>query len=145
MGKLIVAICMVGLMGGCALTPPSAPVSRETLDRIAANRPHCAESRQCEAMWAAARNWVVSSCGMKIQTISDGFIETYNSDGWGMYCRVWTDPTPDGGYDFHALFKCASLMGACAQQSWTVAAESMERQVNDAGRLFARAIPTATR
>jgi hypothetical protein len=81
--RMVLAGLLAGIMAGCVVVPERAPIDQATLKNIATNMPHCSEAHVCEAMWAAARDWVVSSCGMKIQTISDSFIETYNSDGYG--------------------------------------------------------------
>lgn len=63
--------------------------------------PSCSSERQCAGMWAAARDWVASSCEMKIRTMTDSYIETFTSE-YGSYCRVWRDPLPAGGFIFRA-------------------------------------------
>jgi hypothetical protein len=136
--RAIIAGCLAGLLAGCYVPTifPTLKVPDEVRAQIAANRPHCDEPRQCEAMWAAARNWVVSSCGMKIQTATDGFIETYNSRGNLLACRVWRDPAPEGGYDFHGSFGCE---GRCYESGYYPPALAMENAINEAGKRFATA------
>lgn len=132
----LAGLALVGILAGCVAVP-APQVSQEIRDKIAANRPHCSEPRECEAMWAAARNWVVSNCGMKIQTMADSFIETFGSDGYGLYCRVWKDPSPGGGYDFHAAFNCAGRMG-CGMRVDAPAALLLENATNAAGAQFTK-------
>jgi hypothetical protein len=92
-----IALGLLLILAGCA----TAPADPAALAALQANAPRCAAPRQCALMWSAARNWVTSSCGMKIQTITEDFIETYNSLGTEAACRVTRDPEPAGGFSFH--------------------------------------------
>jgi hypothetical protein len=133
--RILSATALTGILMGCVAAPPIPQISQEMRDRIAANRPHCAEARQCEAMWAAMRDWVVKNCEMKIQTIADSFIETYNSVANKLYCRVWKDPSPGGGYDFHAEFNCNY---GCVINPDAPPALLLENAVNAAAAQFAQ-------
>jgi len=95
-------------------------------------RPKCNDSKTCERQWIAARNWVINTCAMKIQTITDGYIETYNSVGanTGLACRVTKDIEPDGVYAFVITTSCGNIFG-CVPDSWQ-AAQSFNDTVNAA-------------
>ena len=95
----------VGLCG-CA-TSPSA-VTRQQAEEV---HPVCSSRPQCDAMWAAARDWARSSwCPHPIRIMNDSYIETYESIGneVGLACWVRTDPLPQGGYQFTAHARCAN-------------------------------------
>lgn len=125
---IFVALC---LLGGCV-------TSQDQTAQIAAlreNIPKCTEQRVCEGMWAAARNWVANSCGMKIQTMSDSFIETYGStSALTTGCRVTKDPEPAGGYSFHVAVACGGYTG-CAEAEVPMTA-SFQSSVRTAGDAF---------
>lgn len=122
------------LLTACA-TPEQLARQQEQRDRFLASRPVCTSDRQCEAMWAAARNWVTSTCGMKIQTMTDSFLETYNSIDMRLACRVTKDPLPQGGYRFEVTTGCGNMFG-CAPDSWQ-AAFDFNTRVTQAGAAFA--------
>ena len=98
MSKFLICVTFC-LMAGCA----SQQINPDEMASMRANVPKCTAQRECEAMWVAARNWVTSSCGMKIQTITDGYIETYGPLDGNAACRVTRDPEPAGGYSFHVM------------------------------------------
>lgn len=124
------------LLSGCSQEFWQRPVDQanareaEALARIKANTPICTEPRECEGMWSAARNWVSASCGMKIQTMTDSFIETFNSVDGAAACRVTKDPRPEGGYSFQALVNCA---GGC--EPYALVAD-FQRTLRSAGDAF---------
>ena len=97
-------ICVTFLLAlGCEL----APISPDQIAAMRANIPRCTAQRECEAMWSAARNWVTSSCAMKIQTMTDTFIETYNSNfALSAVCRSDQRSGTGGGYSFHVAVSC---------------------------------------
>lgn len=71
----------------------------------------CTSTPQCEAMWAAARNWINSAyCGCKVKTMTDSYIETCDSVGNStvLACSVAKVPRPQGGYNFVAKAHCAN-------------------------------------
>lgn len=97
------------------------------------NTPYCYNSRQCEYEWAAARDWVTSHCAMKIQNITDSFIETYNAingeTGWA--CRVTKNPAPNNGYVIEIKIWCANMFGCIPDQDVGIA--DFNRTVKSAG------------
>ncbi|WP_221176654.1 hypothetical protein, partial [Xanthomonas vasicola] len=62
------------------LTACAAPAVRQAQQKeLIEGIPVCTNQKQCAAQWAAASNWVVRNCGMKIQTTSESLIQTFNS------------------------------------------------------------------
>jgi hypothetical protein len=123
--KSIFIAFLFALTAGCATSAP-APDLRATV-------PVCSNARQCEAMWSAARDWVASSCEMKIQTMSDGYVETFNSIGTAHACRATRDPDPAGdGYAFHILVGCANPF-MCNAVGYV---QAFQRGVTAAGEAF---------
>lgn len=118
------AIILGALLAICAITPaPAAELAS----------PHCSSERQCAGMWAAARTWVVDNCEMKIETMSDSYIETHNSIEGRSWCRVWRDPDPAGGFVFHARITYGGLFSSkhVAQM-----AQSLQAALNAAADTF---------
>jgi hypothetical protein len=104
------AIALIALLvlAGCASLRETPPMDPAALAALEANVPRCSTARNCALMWSAARNWVTSSCGMRIQTISEDFIETFGSIDTAAACRVTRDPDPLGGYSFHVVVSYAN-------------------------------------
>lgn len=123
------------LLGACATVTPQQTSALQA--RALATIPHCTTQRQCEGEWAAARDWVTANCAMKIQTMTDSFIETYNAVGGepGLACRVTKDPIPSGGYAITVAANCDNMFG-CVPNQW-VAIVDFNEKVNDAGKAFA--------
>lgn len=122
------------LLGGC-VSQQARDTQEAEITRLRANIPKCTEQRECEGMWAAARNWVASSCGMKIQTLGDSYIETYTSTSISETgCRVTKDPEPAGGYSFHVFVACGGLTG-CMNSPLPMIA-SFQTSVRTAGDAF---------
>lgn len=69
---LFFATSLALLLGGCALTPEQQAYQASRQRKFEATRPTCNTPESCERIWALARNWVVSNCAMKIQTIPHG-------------------------------------------------------------------------
>lgn len=111
--KRIVSVMTVALLTSCALSPEQQAAVANQQQRFLESRPRCYDSSSCERIWSAARNWVINNCGMKIQNITDGYIETYNStDGsTDIHCLVTKDPLPDNGYVLNVTIGCANVFG----------------------------------
>ena len=75
--RLTVTVIMSGLLSACAGVGPSPDVIAKST-QFEQTIPACKDSKECEVMWAAARDWVLSNISWKIQTISDGFIQTFS-------------------------------------------------------------------
>lgn len=121
------------LLAGCVTESPADDAAARAA--LAANVPVCSDQRQCEGMWSAARNWVNATCGMKIQTMTDTYIETYNSTNTDAACRVTKDPRPEGGYTFHVAVSCGNMFG-CVPSAVSVVG-SFQSTVKAAGAAFA--------
>lgn len=134
--RIIAAIIVLGVwLSGCA-GAPSAQVGTAR-QRNADVRPVCMSTRQCEAMWAAARNWITSAyCGCKIKTMSDSYIETCDSVGNStvLACSVTKVSRPEGGYQFIAKAHCANWF-ACFPPA-TDAVLNFNAKVTSAGTDF---------
>jgi len=135
---LLNVICMSAL-ASCATVSPQQDDALKA--QAQATIPHCTAARQCEGEWAAARDWVVSNCAMKIQTMTDSYIDTYNAtDGEaGLACQVTKDPDPKGGYNIAIAVNCDNMFG-CVPNQW-VAIVAFNKAVNSAGAAFAPASP----
>jgi hypothetical protein len=135
MGKAIFAVLSLLALTGCATMTPQQQA--EFQQQMAATQPRCATKRQCEAAWSAARNWVNTNCGMKIQTMTDSYIETYNSidSDPSLACRVTKDPDSSGGYSLSITVSCANMFG-CVPDAHQ-AALSFNREVSATTQQFA--------
>lgn len=111
MNRIIVGLSLSMLLAGCATMSPQQQADFQ--QQMVATQPHCMSQRQCEAAWSAARNWVNGNCGMKIQTMTESYIETYNSPDSSpdIACRVTKDPDPSGGYSLSIAVSCSNLFG----------------------------------
>ncbi|WP_301530078.1 hypothetical protein [Klebsiella pneumoniae] len=74
MKKVVIFLATLAL-AGCVSNSERQKQQAE-IDRTT---PSCSSQKQCDAAWAAARQWVNQNCGMKIQNYSSDYIETYNS------------------------------------------------------------------
>lgn len=121
MAALAAMVMMTGLTG-CAVSPEQRAAMEARQQRFEATRPRCSDDAACERAWAAARSWVTQNCGMKIQNITDGFIETYNSiDGnTALHCRVTKDPEGQTGWVLTVTTGCGNLFG-CIPDAWAAA------------------------
>ena len=83
------------------------------LDAEAQNTPRCYNTDDCARMWAAARAWVSRSISWKIQTMSEGFLETYNPTEHSpkSAARVVQEPIPNGGYQYNLSVWCRNMFG----------------------------------
>lgn len=119
------------MLSACATLTPAQRDQLQTEAFI--NTPYCYNARQCEYEWAAARDWVTNNCAMKIQNITDSYIETYNpidgNPGWA--CRVTKNPAPNNGYTFEIRIWCANMFGCVPNQA--VGVVSFNKAVKAAG------------
>jgi hypothetical protein len=78
------------IVSGCAnVSPQQKQIWRET-------GPVCFTKPDCDAKWAAARNWVEENAGYKIETYSDNRIETYQPPDSSPKIAASVSKTPDG-------------------------------------------------
>lgn len=127
MKRAMIVSCLV--LAGCAIDPAQQAALQARQASFLESRPKCYDSSSCERMWAAARNWVLGNCGMKIQNITNDYIETYNAVGGTtlLHCRVTKDPLPDNGYVISIATNCDNMFG-CTPDAWQ-AAESFNSTV----------------
>ncbi|MDE9545381.1 PDZ domain-containing protein [Xenorhabdus bovienii] len=80
--------------------------------------PTCASEKQCNAGWAAAREWVNQNCGMKIQHYSDSYMETYNTLGnsTNTACQVTKSPHPNGFSSINIRVSCSNFIRCVPDQ-----------------------------
>lgn len=104
--RLIFITAALLFLAGCV-----APAQRAANEaRFQETIPKCYDAKHCERMFAAARGWIIKHCAMKIQNITDTYIETYGSVDAGLACRMTKDPLPDvDGYSFNIAVGCGSL------------------------------------
>lgn len=114
------------LLAGCAVTG-NTPERRAEL---AATAPKCYTDKDCEIMWSAARRWVLSNAGMKLQIVTADFMETYNPlpNSSKLAVRVTKEPMREGGYRIAVVTWCDNLIG-CVPDNWD-AALAFNREVS---------------
>lgn len=87
------------LFSGCAVAPTQQEIAAEQFYRESI--PSCASDKECEAKMAAARNWMLSNCGFRLQTVAPDYLETFKSGDYAdtsLYCRVTKTPTSQVAY-----------------------------------------------
>ncbi|WAM43692.1 PDZ domain-containing protein [Edwardsiella piscicida] len=107
--KKIAIILTTLILSGCV---SSAERQRQQAE-IDRTIPLCSSQKQCDAAWAAARQWVNQNCGMKIQNYSSDYIETYNSpaDSAALACQVTKNPLPNGASAINLRTSCSNMFG----------------------------------
>jgi hypothetical protein len=109
-------ILVGALIGGCATTPGSD--AQPAQQRLLSAAPSCVTPHQCEAMWAAARRWMINTCRYPIRTETDRLLETYNTAdntvprivSSALACSVTKMPRPEGGYSFVVVAACSAVV-----------------------------------
>lgn len=130
MGKLIVLVLSLGL-AGCAGMQEKQSANRALFEETI---PVCNGEASCKMGWAVARNWVIQNCGMKIQNITDTYIETYGSNSTALACRVMGEPRGPGSWAMVIRTTCGNIFG-CVPDSW----ESAIRFNREVGLAIAQA------
>ncbi len=109
MRTLALLACGTLLFTACA-TPPPRSVSAP--DAVTEPTPVCSTTRQCEVMWHAAREAAQLISGMKIRTMSDSFLDTFEPrDSSKPAVTVTKYPLGEERYEFRAQMVCR---GECA-------------------------------
>lgn len=88
-------------------------VAQEKLRADAVNVPRCYTDEECKRMWTAARSWVSKSIVWKVQTMSEGYLETYSPSEHSpkSAARVVQEPIPNGGYQLTLTLWCRNIFG----------------------------------
>ena len=102
----LVALCTA--VSGCVVRPPEPPPA---IDPMAV----CYSKPQCDAMWSEAIVQLQSLSGMRLQTATESYIQTYNATGYDRLSAVARKiPKPDGSTVIDAGFSC----GYCGNLSY---------------------------
>ena len=133
--SIAVFVLVAGIVG-CATSPARQEANAAAQQHLQDTQPVCAHPRQCEAMWIAARDWITSTCGFKIQVATDNLLETYNSTdaSTALACRVTKTPLPAGGYKFAATAGCDNIFGCGIPPLRAV--QSFNDKLNASGAAF---------
>lgn len=104
---LPLVLCLA--LAGCA-----GPQKRYLSEADAAeynNTPECRGEVECQRMWRRAQAWVATYGDMKIQTISDAIIETYNPKSYDpkWHFRVLRVPSGTGADRIELTATCAGF------------------------------------
>jgi hypothetical protein len=121
------ASAMAVLITGCATVPQFIGDAPKT------PTPTCNGAADCDAEWSAARSYLVSHTGYKIQNDSVDRLETYNPSEVtvGLRARVSKAIQPDGSYAIVAKFWCNNLFECSPNAERTL--EDFNRTVAAAG------------
>jgi hypothetical protein len=107
---MLAAVPAAMLAGGCAtqdaLKPDSAPAVQA-----------CLGAKQCDAMWHAARWWVLTTCRYPIDKDTADLIETFNTVyntvprqvSTALACRVTRTSRAEGGFAIGAMASCSAI------------------------------------
>jgi hypothetical protein len=104
------AAALAALMVSACATDPNIEAKRA---EIQATIPTCTQAKECEVKWAAARDWVLANSGMKIQNITDGYIETYAVVDYSpvLAAQVVKKVLANGSYRIEAKIWCGNPLG----------------------------------
>lgn len=98
--RCILAFAVLSLLAGCSQQPVGPPPK---IDPPAV----CSTKAQCDAMWAEAMVQAQNLSGMRIQTATDSFLQTFNPTDFGrMGAMARKVPQPDGTTVIEASFTC---------------------------------------
>ena len=110
---MIKSLVLALAMAGCTTAQPVAQ----------APSPTCAEPKECEVKWSAARDWVVANAGYRIETETPTRIETFPSiaSSPDIAVRVLKQARPDGSYQITASVWCDNWIGCTTPPAKAVA------------------------
>ncbi|UCP00075.1 hypothetical protein LF844_09760 [Metapseudomonas lalkuanensis] len=99
--RAIPVIALSLALAGCVAPQPKRPPPP------IAPAPVCYSDEQCDAMWTEAMVQAQNLSGMRIQTATDSFLQTYNPTSFDrMGAMVRRMPNPDGSTTIEATFTC---------------------------------------
>lgn len=122
------------LIGGCAVVQEKTPLA----ETPTAPTPTCKSATDCEAKWAAARNFVLSHTTYKLQNDSVDRLDTFNSvSDVSMTLRASVTKLiqPDGSYAITAKFWCNNLFECSPNANKTL--DDFNREIGSMGRASA--------
>lgn len=98
--RCLIAFTIFAAITGCAQKPAGPPPKIES-PAICFSKP------QCDAMWSEAMTQAQNLSGMRIQTATDTFLQTFNPVGFGrMSATARKMPQPNGSTAIEATFSC---------------------------------------
>jgi hypothetical protein len=105
----------------------------------------CLDDRQCEAMWSAARRWILNTCRYPIERETANLIETRNTVNntvprqvsTALACRVTRTARPEGGSVVAATASC-SAVGPTADPCYPPVSEALHEFRRSLERVAAR-------
>ncbi len=140
--QLIALPVVLVLSNGC-VTSPERQVLRSEFE---STTPMCESTEECEQMWSAARRWLLSHSGWKLEHITDDFLETYNPTQYSpeLAVRVEKIPQSNSRYQIVVTTWCANLLGCVPDK--LEAAVDFNRTLNaiSGNRARGRAVSPAT-
>lgn len=109
MKTIFAGVAIAVLVTGC-VSPAQRAQNQADMN---ASVPICKGKKQCDVEWQAASAWVSHNCGMKIQTVTDAMIQTFNSppNSPSTACTVTRVPGPGQSAAFQINVGCANLFG----------------------------------
>jgi hypothetical protein len=115
MRVLALAILAVSLMLAACAVPDRRQSTRAVLqENPDRSPPACQGAEDCEAKWSAARRWVNTHAGFRLQIYSADYMETYwspDADSADLSVRVEREPLGGGRYNLRVAAGCQNPSG----------------------------------
>lgn len=128
---LMLSLAAAVALSGCAQRPHAGPPP------TISPAPVCTSKPQCDAMWSEALVQIQNISGMRIQTATDTYVQTFNAtDVSRMNGSARLVPHPNGTSSIEATFSC----GYCGNQAYS-GLNLFIAQVNLAGAPFGSTAP----
>ncbi|MDD0974836.1 hypothetical protein [Pseudomonas fontis] len=129
MVRTVAVLMGFAFLAGCANTQ-EVDAWRSEAQRTT---PVCTSENQCQVMWSAARSWVLSHAGTKIQNYGTDYFDTYNPipNSPSLAAQVSKDALGSGKHKISAKLWCDNMFG-CQPNAWQALLD-FNRTVNQAG------------
>lgn len=109
MFRLIVLSAIVGILSGCSSFFPKQQQDIPMSEISPA--PHCSGDEECSQMWSNALRFLQIETGMRLQTVTDTFAQTYNATTMGYQSGEIIKVKTKNGYRIDANFYCDDNCG----------------------------------
>jgi hypothetical protein len=103
--RMTAAASAVVILAGCATGQQQARTPRPAAQVVTQPTPVCSTRRQCDVMWAEAREAAQKISGMRIRMMTDTFIDTFQPR-LGPGVQVSKFPIGEGRYEIRAQLQC---------------------------------------